>query len=83
MNDCTVYADSLMSANAESGDVILSGAKVYAEIGQVIVGQKEAKKNQRTIFKSLGIYNYYNQYIFVAVQFSIFYWMCTKMFANW
>ncbi|XP_052759982.1 ketimine reductase mu-crystallin-like isoform X2 [Mya arenaria] len=50
-----LYVDSREAALKESGDVILSKADVYAEIGEVILGQMEAKKNELTIFKSLGI----------------------------
>jgi len=54
MTHSTVYVDSEVSANSESGDVVLSGAQVYAEIGDVINGSKSALKQRRTIFKSLG-----------------------------
>ena len=54
MTNSTVYVDSEVSANCESGDVILSAARVYAEIGDVINGTKSALKQSRTIFKSLG-----------------------------
>ena len=54
MLNSIVYVDSITSAQAESGDVILSGAEIYAEIGQVVLGHKNAMKDQRTVFKSLG-----------------------------
>lgn len=54
MNNSTVYVDSFLSATKESGDVIKSGAKIYAEIGEVILGNKKAEINKKTIFKSLG-----------------------------
>ena len=54
MNNSTVYVDSFLSATKESGDVIKSGAKIYAEIGEVILGNKKAETNKKTIFKSLG-----------------------------
>jgi thiomorpholine-carboxylate dehydrogenase len=54
MNNSTVYVDSFLSATKESGDVIKSGAKIYAEIGEVILGTKKAEINKKTIFKSLG-----------------------------
>lgn len=58
MNTSTVYVDSILSATKESGDIIKSGAKIYGEIGEVISGNKKAEVNQRTVFKSLGNYNY-------------------------
>lgn len=54
MTSCTVYVDSRASAAAESGDVVLSGAEIFAEIGHVVLGLKEARRSQPTIFKSLG-----------------------------
>jgi len=55
VNTSLLYVDSYVSAGSESGDVILSAAQVYAEIGQVLNGTKAAQKDRRTIFKSLGI----------------------------
>jgi thiomorpholine-carboxylate dehydrogenase len=50
-----VVADSRESANEESGDVILSGAKVYAEIGEILAGVRPPPARGRTvIFKTLG-----------------------------
>jgi len=55
MTNSTVYVDSEVSASCESGDVVLSSAHIYAEVGDVINGTKSALKQRRTIFKSLGI----------------------------
>jgi len=50
-----VVADSRHSALHESGDVMLSGAKVYAEIGEILAGAKPPPPAGATvIFKSLG-----------------------------
>lgn len=50
-----VVADSRAAAQTESGDVILSGAKVYAEIGEILAGEKPAPPPGETaIFKALG-----------------------------
>jgi thiomorpholine-carboxylate dehydrogenase len=50
-----VVADSREAAATESGDVILSGAQVYAEIGQILAGTKPSPPPGATvIFKSLG-----------------------------
>jgi thiomorpholine-carboxylate dehydrogenase len=50
-----VIADSREAAEKESGDVILSGAKVYAEIGEILAGTKPRPAPGTTIiFKALG-----------------------------
>jgi thiomorpholine-carboxylate dehydrogenase len=50
-----VFVDSREAAMKESGDVILSGAKIYAELGEALVGKIPARANKTTIFKSLGM----------------------------
>jgi ornithine cyclodeaminase/alanine dehydrogenase-like protein (mu-crystallin family) len=50
-----VYVDSREGATKESGDVILSGAQIYAELGEVLTGKVPARANETTIFKSLGM----------------------------
>jgi thiomorpholine-carboxylate dehydrogenase len=50
-----VIADFRESAEKESGDVMLSGAKVYAEIGEILAGTKPRPPAGSTvIFKALG-----------------------------
>ena len=50
-----VVADSRESASEESGDVILSGATVYAEIGEILAGARPPPARGTTvIFKALG-----------------------------
>jgi thiomorpholine-carboxylate dehydrogenase len=39
----------------ESGDVILSGAEIYAEIGEALAGEVELRSEKTTVFKSLGM----------------------------
>jgi thiomorpholine-carboxylate dehydrogenase len=39
----------------ESGDVILSAATIYAELGEALDGKVRARANETTIFKSLGM----------------------------
>jgi ornithine cyclodeaminase/alanine dehydrogenase-like protein (mu-crystallin family) len=51
----TLIVDSREAATRESGDVILSGAKIYAEAGELFAGAKPAPKDQTTVFKSLGL----------------------------
>jgi ornithine cyclodeaminase/alanine dehydrogenase-like protein (mu-crystallin family) len=50
-----VFVDSREGATKESGDAILSGAKIYAELGEALAGKVPARANETTIFKSLGM----------------------------
>jgi thiomorpholine-carboxylate dehydrogenase len=50
-----VFVDSKEAALKESGDVILSGAKIYAELGEALVGKVDSRRDETTIFKSLGM----------------------------
>jgi ornithine cyclodeaminase/alanine dehydrogenase-like protein (mu-crystallin family) len=50
-----VFVDSREGALKESGDVILSGAKIYAELGEALTGKVPPRANETTIFKSLGM----------------------------
>jgi thiomorpholine-carboxylate dehydrogenase len=50
-----VIAESRSCVERESGDVILSGAKVQAEIGEILSGAVAAPANQRIVFKSVGM----------------------------
>lgn len=50
-----VVADSREAAEKESGDVILSGAKVYAELGELLLGRRPLPPADATVvFKALG-----------------------------
>ena len=51
----TIVVDSREAALKESGDVILSKAEIYAEIGEIFAGAKEAPLSTTTVFKSVGI----------------------------
>ena len=50
-----VFVDSREGAMKESGDVILSRAKIYAELGEALSGKVPSRANETTIFKSLGM----------------------------
>jgi len=50
-----VFVDSREGVMKESGDVILSGAKIYAELGEALAGKIPSRANETTIFKSLGM----------------------------
>jgi thiomorpholine-carboxylate dehydrogenase len=50
-----VFVDSREGAMKESGDVILSGTKIYAELGEALAGKVLPRASETTIFKSLGM----------------------------
>jgi thiomorpholine-carboxylate dehydrogenase len=50
-----VFVDSGEGAMKESGDIILSHAKIYAELGEALAGKVPPRANETTIFKSLGM----------------------------
>jgi ornithine cyclodeaminase/alanine dehydrogenase-like protein (mu-crystallin family) len=50
-----VFVDSREGAMKESGDMILSDAKIYAELGEALAGKVPSRGNETTIFKSLGM----------------------------
>ena len=50
-----VFVDSREGAMKESGDVILSRAKIFAELGEALAGKVPTRANETTIFKSLGM----------------------------
>ena len=50
-----LIVDSREAVLEESGDVILSGATIYAEIGEIFAGIRPVPTAATTIFKSVGI----------------------------
>ncbi|XP_006153331.1 ketimine reductase mu-crystallin isoform X2 [Tupaia chinensis] len=55
MKQAVLYVDSHEAALKESGDVLLSGAEIFAELGEVVKGVKPAYREKTTVFKSLGM----------------------------
>jgi thiomorpholine-carboxylate dehydrogenase len=56
MRNGALVVDSRAAVEAESGDVILSGAPIYAEIGEIFAGTKPLPPaGTTTVFKSVGI----------------------------
>jgi ornithine cyclodeaminase/alanine dehydrogenase-like protein (mu-crystallin family) len=55
MHGAFVVADSREAVLREAGDVLLSGATVEAELGEVLAGEKPAPPGMRTVFESVGI----------------------------
>jgi thiomorpholine-carboxylate dehydrogenase len=51
----TLIVDSRDAVLQESGDVILSNAPIYAELGEILAGVKEAPTAVTTVFKSVGL----------------------------
>ena len=49
-----LIADNRAAAETESGDVILSGAQVQCEIGEVLAGQVTVPPGVTVVFKALG-----------------------------
>ena len=50
-----VVVDSREAAAEEAGDVIMANAPIYAEIGEIFAGLKEAPREATTVFKSVGL----------------------------
>jgi thiomorpholine-carboxylate dehydrogenase len=50
-----VIVDSREAALAESGDILLAGASIYAELGELLAGTKPKPETEITVFKSLGL----------------------------
>jgi ornithine cyclodeaminase/alanine dehydrogenase-like protein (mu-crystallin family) len=50
-----VFVDSRKGAMKESGDIILSRAKIYAELGEALAGKVRSRADETTVFKSLGM----------------------------
>ncbi len=51
----SIVAESRSSVERESGDVLLSGAKVLAEIGEILSGKAAVPQGKRLLFKSVGM----------------------------
>jgi ornithine cyclodeaminase/alanine dehydrogenase-like protein (mu-crystallin family) len=50
-----LIVDSREAVLKEAGDVILSKARIYAEIGEIFAGTKQTPVSATTVFKSVGI----------------------------
>jgi thiomorpholine-carboxylate dehydrogenase len=50
-----LVVDSREACLKESGDVILSGARIHAEAGELFGGSKSIPASDTTVFKSVGI----------------------------
>lgn len=50
-----LVVDSREAVLKESGDVILSNARIHAEVGEIFAGAKPSPAAETTVFKSVGI----------------------------
>jgi thiomorpholine-carboxylate dehydrogenase len=50
-----VIVDSREAADVESGDIVLAGATIYAELGEIVAGKVPKPEANTTVFKSLGL----------------------------
>jgi len=55
LRSSTLVVDSRAAALQESGDVMLSGAAIFAEAGEVFAGTRRVPRAATTVFKSLGL----------------------------
>lgn len=56
MRQCVLIVDSREAVKKESGDVILSGAAIHAEVGELFAGTRaKPSTGTTTVFKSVGI----------------------------
>jgi ornithine cyclodeaminase/alanine dehydrogenase-like protein (mu-crystallin family) len=50
-----VVVESREAAHDQCGDVILSGAEIYAELGEILAAGRPARAEETTVFDSVGI----------------------------
>jgi len=50
-----VVVESREAAHDQCGDVVLSGAEIHAELGEILAGDRPARADETTIFDSVGI----------------------------
>ena len=50
-----VVVDSREAALVEAGEILMAGATVYAELGEIVAGTKAKPQSERVVFKSLGL----------------------------
>ncbi len=50
-----LVVDTRAAVLNEAGDVLLSGAEIYAELGEVLTGAKPVPRDVTTVFKSVGL----------------------------
>ncbi len=53
--DATVIVESREAALTESGDILMAGVSIAAELGEVLAGKFAPPRGRRVVFKSLGV----------------------------
>jgi thiomorpholine-carboxylate dehydrogenase len=55
MTHSTVIVESREAASREAADIFLSGATIYAELGEILSGAKPKPQSRFTLYKSVGV----------------------------
>jgi len=55
VRDAFIVADSREAVLKEAGDILIPGAEVHSEIGEVLAGSAVIPEGKRTLFESVGI----------------------------
>jgi ornithine cyclodeaminase/alanine dehydrogenase-like protein (mu-crystallin family) len=55
MKRASVVVESREAASREAGEIVQSGASIYAELGELLSGTKKKPRDGITVYKSLGI----------------------------
>jgi len=50
-----LIVDSREAAKVEAGEILMAGATIYAELGEIVAGTKAKPSVERVVFKSLGL----------------------------
>jgi len=50
-----VIVDSREAAKVEASEILMAGATIYAELGEIVAGTKGKPSAERVVFKSLGL----------------------------
>jgi len=50
-----VIVDSREASKVEAGEILIAGATIYAELGEIVAGTKAKPSVERVVFKSLGL----------------------------
>src|SRR3974377_826231 len=50
-----LIVDSREAAKVEAGEILIAGATIYAELGEIVAGTKAKPSVERVVFKSLGL----------------------------
>lgn len=54
--EASIIVESAEAARLESGDIIASGAPIYAELGEILAGtMPPPQQDRRIVYKGLGI----------------------------